>query len=115
MKATLAGGLFSSTAARTTRPVPVYGGARSAMCRPYAEATMTIGEQVAGGADERSDLLALVRRTREGDRETADRLYAEVRPQLLRIALALGADPDAAADTVPAAPTQVDSRRPDPG
>ena len=70
------------------------------MCRSHAEATMTIGEPVAGGADARTDLLALVRGAREGDRETADRLYAEVRPQLLRIALALGADPETAADTV---------------
>ena len=70
------------------------------MCRSNAEATMTIGEPAARGAGARSDLLALVRRAREGDRETTDRLYAEVRPQLLRIALALGADPDAAADTV---------------
>jgi len=46
------------------------------------------------------ELLSLVRSARGGDREGADRLYAAVRPRLLRIALALGADPDSAPDTV---------------
>lgn len=70
------------------------------MCRSTAEAMMTIREPAPEGRDAKSDLLALVLRARDGDRETADRLYAEVRPRLLRIALALGADPETAADTV---------------
>ena len=45
-------------------------------------------------------LLPLVRAAREGDREAADRLYTELRPRLLRVALALGSDPDTAADAV---------------
>jgi RNA polymerase sigma-70 factor (ECF subfamily) len=45
-------------------------------------------------------LLPLVRAVREGDRAAADRLYAAVRPRLLRVALALGTDPETAADTV---------------
>jgi len=61
---------------------------------------MTIREPAAGRGSGQRDLLAWVRRARDGDRDIADRLYAEVRPRLLRIALALGADPDSAADVV---------------
>ena len=46
------------------------------------------------------ELLSLVRSAREGDRDGADRLCTAVRPHMLRIALALGADPDSAPDTV---------------
>jgi RNA polymerase sigma-70 factor (ECF subfamily) len=37
---------------------------------------------------------------REGDRVAADRLYTAVRPRLIRIALALGVDPEDSADLV---------------
>jgi len=40
------------------------------------------------------ELLSLVRSAREGDRDGADRLCTAVRPHMLRIALALGADPE---------------------
>lgn len=46
------------------------------------------------------ELVSLVRSACGGNRDGADRLYAAVRPRLLRIALALGADPDSAPDTV---------------
>ena len=53
--------------------------------------------------DRRADgdpLAALVDAARGGDETATDRLYAQVRPRLLRIALALGVDPDSAADLV---------------
>jgi RNA polymerase sigma-70 factor (ECF subfamily) len=59
---------------------------------------MTIRDPL-GSAGE-AGLLPLVRAVREGDRAAADRLYAAVRPRLIRVALALGSDPETAADTV---------------
>jgi RNA polymerase sigma-70 factor (ECF subfamily) len=53
--------------------------------------------------DRRGDadpLAALVDAARGGDEAATGRLYAHVRPRLLRIALALGVDPDDAADLV---------------
>ena len=53
--------------------------------------------------DRRGDadpLAALVDAARGGDEAATSRLYAHVRPRLLRIALALGVDPDGAADLV---------------
>jgi DNA-directed RNA polymerase specialized sigma24 family protein len=59
---------------------------------------MTIRDPLGSGGD--GALLPLVRAVREGARAAADRLYDAVRPRLLRVALALGTDPEAAADTV---------------
>jgi RNA polymerase sigma-70 factor (ECF subfamily) len=69
------------------------------MCRTCAE-TMSIGDPAIPEASAVGDLLPLVRAALDGDRQVADRLYELVRPRLLRIALALGADPETAADTV---------------
>lgn len=46
------------------------------------------------------DLADFVEEARNGNPEAADRLFGEIRPRLIRIALAMGIDPDAASDTV---------------
>lgn len=56
--------------------------------------------EAATGERFESDLPSWVAAAREGDEAAADRLYSEVRPGLLRTALALGVDPDRAADLV---------------
>jgi RNA polymerase sigma-70 factor (ECF subfamily) len=61
---------------------------------------MTDPDPVTRGSASAPDLLRLVESARRGDRDGADQLYSEVRPRLLRIALAMGADPDSASDTV---------------
>jgi RNA polymerase sigma-70 factor (ECF subfamily) len=62
--------------------------------------TMTMDEAIETGPSAERELLSLVRSVLDGDRDGAERLWAAVRPRLLRIALALGADPDSAPDTV---------------
>jgi RNA polymerase sigma-70 factor (ECF subfamily) len=69
------------------------------MTESYVQA-MTEPEPSTGSDACAPRLLRLVESARRGNREEADRLYAEVRPRLLRIALALGADPDGASDAV---------------
>lgn len=46
------------------------------------------------------DLADIVEEARQGNSEAADRLFGEIRPRLIRIALAMGIDPDTASDTV---------------
>jgi len=62
--------------------------------------TLLAGEATAGREDLDNDLSSLVGAVRNGDESTTERLYATVRPRLLRTALALGVDPDDAADLV---------------
>jgi RNA polymerase sigma-70 factor (ECF subfamily) len=62
--------------------------------------TLLAGEVTAGRENLDSDLSSLVGAARDGDESTTERLYAAVRPRLLRTALALGVDPDDAADLV---------------
>ena len=57
-------------------------------------------ESMPGHRNDADRLAALVDAARGGDADATDRLYASVRPRLLRVALALGVDPDDAADLV---------------
>ena len=63
-------------------------------------APVALGESMVDLGDDADPLAALVEAARGGDEAATGRLYAHVRPRLLRIALALGVDPDAAADLV---------------
>jgi len=63
-------------------------------------APVAVEEAVANHRDDADPLAALVKSARGGDEAAIGRLYACVRPRLLRIALALGVDPDDAADLV---------------
>jgi len=55
-------------------------------------------ESIVDRRDDADPVAALVDAARGGDADATDRLYAKVRPRLLRIALALGVDPEDAAD-----------------
>lgn len=61
---------------------------------------MMAGEQPSREIAPEPGMAELVLAARDGDREAGDRLWNRVRPRLLRIALALGADPGSADDTV---------------
>ena len=63
-------------------------------------APVALEEAVVDHNDGADPLASLVESARGGDEAATGRLYACVRPRLLRIALALGADPDDAADLV---------------
>jgi RNA polymerase sigma-70 factor (ECF subfamily) len=67
-------------------------------CHPPT--TLAFEEPMPNTPDPASGVAALVDAARGGDGEAIETLYARVRPRLLRIALALGADPDDAADLV---------------
>jgi RNA polymerase sigma-70 factor (ECF subfamily) len=69
------------------------------MSRPTAIALQS-GEILAATAEPDTDLSQWVGAARDGDTAAADRLYTAVRPRLLRTALALGVDPEQAADLV---------------
>jgi RNA polymerase sigma-70 factor (ECF subfamily) len=51
-------------------------------------------------AERETGLAALAVAARDGDRTAGERLYEQARPRLLRLALSLGVDPDAAGDLV---------------
>ena len=63
-------------------------------------ASVALEEAVLDRRDDTDPLAVLVEAARGGDEEATGRLYTRVRPRLLRIALALGVDPDDAADLV---------------
>jgi RNA polymerase sigma-70 factor (ECF subfamily) len=63
-------------------------------------APVALEEAVVDRSDEADPLASLVESARGGDEAATGRLYACVRPRLLRIALALGVNPDDAADLV---------------
>ena len=58
-----------------------------------AIADVTMSEMSRSAPERGTAFDALVEAARSGDREAVDRLYAAVRPRLLRSALALGAGP----------------------
>ncbi len=62
--------------------------------------TLSIEESMPGRRDTSTDLSRLVEAASRGDQDATERLYAAARPRLLRAALALGVDPDAATDLV---------------
>jgi len=63
-------------------------------------APVAMEEAVVNRRDDADPLAALVEAARRGDEAATGQMYARVRPRLLRIALALGVDPDDAADLV---------------
>jgi len=65
-----------------------------------SQAWVALEECMPDRRDNADPLAALVDAARGGDADATDRLYSSVRPRLLRIALALGVDPDDAADLV---------------
>ena len=67
-------------------------------CRSPTE--LPFEESIVVRRDDADSVATLVEAARGGDADAMDRLYAKVRPRLLRIALALGVDPEDAADLV---------------
>jgi RNA polymerase sigma-70 factor (ECF subfamily) len=63
-------------------------------------APVALEESMVDRQGDADPLVALVDAARGGDEAATGRLYAHVRPRLLRMALALGVDPDGAGDLV---------------